>query len=97
MQQASGLEKAIGGFANAIAAIGVLFLIPLITRHLRESVFDYIDRYMDVVWAYYGSWAFVILAAIAVFCGAAAFLQIFVQWIFRRSLSRDLNRDGGSW
>lgn len=82
--QISALERAISGFANTVAAIGALFLIPYVAGHYRVPVYRYIYSAMDYEWAYWGSWVFVALCALCFYFGSSSLLQVIVQYVFRR-------------
>ena len=86
--QPSALERAISGFANTVAAIGALFLVPYVAQHYREEVFHYILTAMDYEWAYWGSWLFVTLTAICCYFGGSSLLQMLVQVLFRRNVRK---------
>lgn len=83
--QPSGMERSISGFANTLAAIGALFLVPYVVQHFRLDVYYYILADMSHAWAYWGSWLFVVLAAACCYFGGSTFLQVLVQVLFRRS------------
>lgn len=83
-QQISALERAISGFANTVAAIGALFLVPYVAQHYRGTVYSYILSAMDYEWAYWGSWVFVALCALCFYFGSSSLLQVIVQYVFRR-------------
>ncbi len=83
--QPSALERVISGFANTVAAIGALFLVPYVSLNFRERVYHYILSGMDYEWAYWGSWLFVALTAVCCYFGGSSLLQVLVQSLFRSS------------
>lgn len=86
--QGSPLTRSVSGFANALAAIATLLLIPQVTHYLRPKIYQYFSGEFPHDLALWGSWGFVVLLSICLYFGAAAFFQMAVQLLFYRSVRK---------
>lgn len=81
----SGLEIAISGFGNAVAAVAAILLLPLLARHIRYELQVFLASGLDYQLSVWGSWLVIILVAGSVFFGVSALVQAVILLLFRRS------------
>ncbi len=86
--QGSSFSRSVSGFAGAISAICTFLLIPLIMRHLRPLIYDYLRSEFPHDWSLWGSWGFVVLLVLGAYFGISALFQMIVQWLFHRSIRK---------
>ena len=80
----SAVERAITAFANTLSALSIIFILPVLARHIRPSAYDYLLGEFPSELAVFGSWLVIILLAITAFFGISTFLQLGVQKLFQR-------------
>ena len=79
-----GLERAIGGFANASAAITAIMLLPILARYCRHDIHVFMTTGLDYELALWGSWTVILLGCLSVYFGVSTLLQVLLLLLFRR-------------
>ena len=87
-QNASALSSTVSKFSHAVAALGVLLLVPLLEQHLRAKIYAYFIATFSHDIAIWGSWGSVAVIGLCGFFGCSAILQVIIQMILRRAVRR---------
>lgn len=77
--QFSPFVVALSRFANSLAALGAIYLLPLLAREVRGDAMAYLAGSLGYQLAYWGSWVVIVLIALCAYFGGSALLQILVH------------------